>query len=695
MISPAKRQIACQRAIKEKGVYHDKIAHGVCCGFPRAGKSSFKERLVGRYRSVVDSTGCAEKVMRIEVVSTRTVLVEEDQQEKQQWREIGSNNEEVTLVADKVTMNISRIKPKIGKGSAGVAAARSEAKPPPKFGTDSASPFSVDPLQLIVSSSTYKPYEGPTIVAASQGITSPRNYDKTWTHYMSDVGGQLEFQELYPNLLTGPSLYYYTFKANQKFDEKYDVKYEVSGKSTVPYVASTTTRVSILQFLASIASIQRMNRIKVGSPSKPRVLFIATHIDQLTPGDDLCEIDRGLRQIVEGTQAWKDGMIVSNTESQLLFPVNNLSEGDEKIQRVREVVHKVVTKSNQYHFDIPYTWAIFSFTIQNHSEQVIRYSTCVEIGKKCGIDTDDDLKNCLWYLHHQTGILRHYDVPGLSHLIFKDMQYIFDLITKLVTATFTFENVTNISIITEDFKKGKFSLESLEGIHGRENELISYKELIKLLEHLRILAAYHKEGSDGCAYFLPCSLVHADIKEVPDSNPEWLPSLHFTFGSGFCPVGVFGTLIADLLLSSKEFDHEWRFTEKDPVYRNQVSFMVGPYKFHFTATPSYISVDILDIPKRSNISLAKICCHVKKCLTYSLKGMTEKLNYDSSKMKLLWAFQCPGSKSCGQICHAAAHSAIVELDRSTDTPYMLRCPYSPDDVLDLPQNYNVWFEKVS
>ena len=694
VISPAKRKIACQRAIQEKdGDYVDRMAHGVCCGFPRAGKSSFKERLVGRYRSVTDSTGCAEKVMRIEVVTTRTVLVEE-QEEKQQWREIGSYDEEVTLVADKVTMNISKIKPKIGKGSTGVAAVRSDVKPTPKskkYG-NSASPFSVDPLQLIESSSTDKPYEGLTIVAASQGITSPRNYDKTWTHYMSDVGGQLEFQELYPNLLSGPSLYYYTFKANQKFDEKYDVEYVVSGKSTVPYLASTTTRESILQFLASIASIQQMNQTKVGSASKPKVLFIATHIDMLAPTDDLREIDGELQQIVKGTQAWKDGMIVSNTESQLLFPVNNLSKDDEKIQRVREVVHEVVTKSDQYRFEMSYTWAIFSFTIQNHPEKVIQYSTCIDIGRRCGIDTEEDLKTCLWYLHHLTGILRYYDVPGLRHLIFKDMQYIFDLITKLVTATFTFKNATNISIITEDFKKGKFSFENLKEIHGRKNELLTSKELIKLLEHLRILAAYQKEGSDDCGYFLPCSLVHADIKEVPDSSP--VPSLHFTFGSGFCPVGVFGALVADLLLSSKKFEYVWRFTEKDPVYRNQVSFMVGPYRFHFTATPSFISVDIPDIPRRS-VSLAKIGCHVKKYLTASLVGVTEKLSYDSSKMKLLWAFQCPGVKCQDKTSHVTVHSAIVEIDRSTDKPYMLRCPYSPDDVLDLPHNHNIWFEEVS
>jgi hypothetical protein len=131
------------------------------------------------------------------------------------------------------------------------------------------------------------------------------------------------------------------------------------------------------------------------------------------------EIDGELQQIVAGTQAWEDGMIVSNTETQLLFPMNNLSKDDE---RVREVVHRVVTKSNQYRFEIPYTWAIFSFTIQNHSKKVIRYSTCIEIGRMCGIDTEEDLKDCLWYLHNQTGILRYYDVPGLRHLIFKGMQ---------------------------------------------------------------------------------------------------------------------------------------------------------------------------------------------------------------------------------------------------------------------------------
>jgi hypothetical protein len=228
--------------------------------------------------------------------------------------------------------------------------------------------------------------------------------------------------------------------------------------------------------------------------------------------------------------------------------------------------------------------------------------------------------------------------------------------------------VTNISIIAEDFKKGKFSFESLKEIRGRENELISSEELVKLLEHLRILAAYQKEGSDDCGYFLPCSLVHADIREVPDSSKEWLPSLHFTFGSGFCPVGVFGALVADLLLSSKEFDYEWRFTEEDPVYRNQVSFMVGPYKFHFTATSSFFSADILNNPRRSNVSLAKIGCHVKKCLTASLMGMTEKLHYDASKMKLLWAFQCPGVK-----CRPVVSQLTLLLPRLIEIPIHHTC----------------------
>lgn len=707
VISPAKRQIACQRAIKEKGVYHDTIAHGVCCGFPRAGKSSFKERLVGRYRSDIDSTGVADQVMRIEVVST--VLVEElEQQEHTQWTEIGSTAEEITIVADKVTMNISKIKPTIGKGSPDVAAVKTGVKPTPKSGTDGLSPLLVDPLQLIVSSSSDKPSECPTIVAASQGITLPRNYDKTWTHYMSDVGGQLEFQQLYPNLLTGPSLYYYTFKASQKLTETYPVEYVLSGKSTDPYMASTTTRESILQFLASIASIRKVNRTEVGSPSithrplelatqesnKPKVLFIATHIDELESEDDLREIelqqiDRELQQIVRGTQAFDDDMIVFNTESRMLFPIDNLSKSDEKVQRVKEAVNDVVTKSKEYHFDIPYTWAIFSFTIKNYPKQVIPYLTCSEIGKKCGIDTDDDLKHCLWYLHHQTGILRYYDVPALSHLIFKDMQCIFDMITKLVTATFTFKKVRGIKSICEDFvKKGKFSLERLQKLYESKDEVISSEELIELLKHLRILAAYLKKESTAYTYFLPCSLVHADIKEVPESSPDWLPSLHFTFDIGFCPIGLFGALVADLLLSS---DDEWCFAE-DQVYRNQISFMVGPYELQFTATPSFISADVLvrpDNPRLHIVSLAEICCRVKVRLSNSLKNMAEKLNYDPTKTKSLLAFQCPG-----KTCPAAAHSAVVKPDLGM--PYMLRCPYSSQkDVLDLPHNYKIWFEEVS
>ena len=66
--------IACNRAIKAKGSCNERFVQSFLSGSPRSGKSSFKDRVVGRFRKTQASTGVAEKVTRVEV-SRSTVQV--------------------------------------------------------------------------------------------------------------------------------------------------------------------------------------------------------------------------------------------------------------------------------------------------------------------------------------------------------------------------------------------------------------------------------------------------------------------------------------------------------------------------------------------------------------------------------------------------------------------------------------------
>ena len=85
--------------------------------------------------------------------------------------------------------------------------------------------------------------------------------EDTWTLYMSDTGGQPEFQELLPVLVSGPALFFLVFRLDKDLYQKYTIEYlhPTTGESVVPFEGSFSMAEMILQFLASIAST-RMQR---------------------------------------------------------------------------------------------------------------------------------------------------------------------------------------------------------------------------------------------------------------------------------------------------------------------------------------------------------------------------------------------------------------------------------------------------
>lgn len=637
------------------------------------------------------STGVAEKAVRVEV-SRSMVLAG-----TKEWKLLDTIGEETAAVAEKVSVNVLQHTPTIAKENKVVGAIKLMVERIKKIRKPRAinpgcsfyeSSNSVSPFGVIESSSTAavatidasldESYSGETVV-------THKKYDNVWTHYMSDIGGQPEFQELFPNLIFGPSFFYYVFRADQNLYCKFPVEYlHSSGESMVPFEANITNREAILQFLASIASLGVLSKPEGKSGPLPRVLFIATHIDRLKSEDEIANIDQELQKIVKGTQAYRDGIIVFGSESRMLLAVNNLAEDDTDFQKVRSVVERVVTGNDDYLINVPYTWSLFSVTIQHHPDPVIAYETCLEVGRECGITTPEEMNHCLWFLHHQTGTLRFFnDVPEVRGVVFKDPQFLYDSVSDLVIHTFTFEKTRGDKVAVDDFsKKGIFTLTSLKILTADKTNLLSSSQLIKLLEHLRIVAPLQEDR-----YFLPCSLVHADIQR--NSSTPSFPSFVVAFECGYCPKGLFGALIADLLQSNVKGCYEWKFKE-DHIFRNLICFAVGPYldKFQFSLAPTHITIDVFptEIGSRSP-SLASMCHHVQQHFSRSIVRITERLNYNVKKAAHQLAFLCPSTT-----CHTASHPAIISFNKKV--PCVLDCPYSRQ-TLPLPEGCEVWFSTVS
>lgn len=109
--------------------------------------------------------------------------------------------------------------------------------------------------------------------------------EKSWSLYLTNTGGQMEFQELLPLLVSGPSIFFITFQLHKELCECFSVEYELpSRKSCKCYQSSLSILESILQTLSSISAIgtfvyKGLQKEKV--PLKPKVFIIGTHKDLL------------------------------------------------------------------------------------------------------------------------------------------------------------------------------------------------------------------------------------------------------------------------------------------------------------------------------------------------------------------------------------------------------------------------------
>ena len=87
-----------------------------------------------------------------------------------------------------------------------------------------------------VRSSTSTTHMSPTSIfkgaLKNKGLDGLREHLKNhWSLYLSNTGGQMEFQELLPVLVSGPSIIFVTFRLDRNLNRFYEIEYEVAVKA--------------------------------------------------------------------------------------------------------------------------------------------------------------------------------------------------------------------------------------------------------------------------------------------------------------------------------------------------------------------------------------------------------------------------------------------------------------------------------
>ena len=711
---------ACRRAIREKGAVDQIIMQGIFFGLPRSGKTSTKKRLTGQKPSLEQpSTGVAEEVTRVEIEGQQPILeqpstgvaeevthVEIEDIEKTTvqllspsiWNEVADLSEEAAIVAEDVTTHFiqdhgssrklvkrimksqatnptpptpSKMDKLVDKVKMKIARKSDTSDVVPSAATSQLMSTSTprDPMDILNSA-----LQQSTIVKRQEGVMQ-------FTVYISDVGGQPEFQESLPALVSGPSIYFLTFPLHKGLNTKCPVEYQhPDGRSIIPFEASCTTKEILLSSLASIASTRSYIKLEDGKPVTPKVLFIATHKDKLGSEQDLQKIDQELQEIVKSTDAYKEEMIIFCSEKQMVFALDNTSDDDKDIQQVRDAVERT-----------PHTWMLFAVTLRHLPGRVLSIEDCMKIAKECGIKKRKELDDALWFLHYNVGIVRHFqEVPELRDVVIKEPQYIFDKVTELIIQTFTFDNISPLK--HEKFLKlGLFSSEVFSKCITTDSDILHSDNLAILLKHLDVIAPIEENGT-VVKYFAPVALSHAELP--PDSqSEEIIPSIRIVFGSGFCPKGMFGALLVSLIKQQKISQHDCKLKE-DRIYRDQICLSIGPYdSFQFSLSPTYIKIALSSTFDRNRkVPLGQVCCDVRREIESSIRSVTETLHYTQRASHSL-AFACPEPPP-----HDQSHSATINFSHKGE-PCTMTCQLStltenPHSNYDLPNGYMVWFDEV-
>ena len=339
------------------------LLHGMFSGPPRVGKSTMLSRLFGLQPSPPalpqpptavttqnPSTGVAEKVQV--TVKPSTTLLGTASQPGMQWELQTLDSEAISLlkaivstVQDEASSSSASELPSASSSAADsrpeqpkpvskklaelITAFKQRIKRQPKTKQTLLLPIDRDAIPGLklpedVFREAFRSSQKDTIQALLEGC---------FTIYLTDSGGQPEFQELLAALI-GPSVFFLVFDLTSDLNDKYVVKYVRPGSKSQPYVSSFTMKEVLLQSLASIACT--CTHVRQGhdemKPIAPKVVLVGTHKDIASP-EQIEAIQQEMKQMLEETDYHRQNMIVYASRDEPVVTVDNLDPEGKRHQQ--------------------------------------------------------------------------------------------------------------------------------------------------------------------------------------------------------------------------------------------------------------------------------------------------------------------------------------------------------------------------
>ena len=648
MIEDTKKKIAA--FIKTNKVLERKTAHIMIIGYPGNGKSHLLDNLLEQSRLNYSSTGILDSVVVVDVADKNTSSQNAVIGNGSSWIKIDSVEDSMQMQlhqCDKLAIPYEKQLPQLEQVPLDATPQHSHA----------------------IQSEPTNSLQENIFRVLKQNKMSYADLESSFSLYIRDTGGQVEFQEVLSILINGPSIFFFVIKANLTLDQPLTLEYRKGKKVINRYESTTTTRQALVQTLTTIQNTAK----PTGIATHDSVVFIiGTHIDKIKPRESkeekISKLNDELHNLIESHMfeliVYKD-----KKSNAVLFPVSNTHPEVKDFQLIRDRVNKKIVGTNAFKVPYPLGYLLFSLELRHCKDDVVSRTKCKEIAAKFHITDDNEVTDMLKFLHHRMGIIQYYETDDLKHLVIKEPQVLFNRLTELMVKTFPSSEAL-LPSTEKDLIKGIIKDSELKQLFT-EFSAMKPKEFISFLEHLRIAASFHEESEKY--FFIPSVINHLSEKSLGKEAKSKVSPLAITFKSSYCPKGVFGMTVCHFMSKEKKEDQITFSLEKQSIYKDLVCLKVytsdepqgkvfvkiQSSHSSFPFTSSHMEVCFYPNEDKDFITLAPLCNRIRTTLMDGIQRSLTQLNYSESRVGAAESFKCP---SCQQLHKKVTNNGKVSVD---------------------------------
>ena len=485
--------------------------------------------------------------------------------------------------------------------------------------------------------------------------------DKWCTVYLTDMGGQHNFEEIIQAFVTMPSVILLVINLNEDLARKHGGDTTHSG---------LTPQEVIMRSLSSIDCVIH----SLPHVVKPKVLLVGTHTDLISK-QQVTSVDNLLQALIRNTEV--ESLVHFASPTQMIFPVNSLSPNDPGILHLQAVLKHYALESDEFQVTVFLKWLVFSAVLQQLHKPVWTYEQCFQVAGTCGVNTYSEFDNALQFLHTRMGVLRYFPmIKEHRNMVIIKPKYLAEALSDVVTANFSEEKREK-----ELQNTGLLSMELYQTVSKHSNDLLTASKLFALLEYLHVAVRYNQTSAK---VFIPCFLSSSPAHDHSASfHSSDIPPLLIHFDCGCCPVGLFSSLAVHLTENKLGSKLQWNLIT-GTIFRDQISLHVEPCHFTVRLTEfiAYYSVELVSTDVTCKMPLGDLCVEVRHCIENGLKVSTKSMNLTKYSFEL--ALLCPDPES-----KLHPHPSVVRFQQ--DQPRHVECVKTRRS-WDIPPKSTVWFQ---